>query len=59
MHAKCFKNDVEVSCENPLSETKAILKCAPYYANSNFSNKSVRYCTDGTWDLPLPKCEPG
>ncbi|XP_063918856.1 uncharacterized protein LOC135134166 [Zophobas morio] len=55
----CVYRDKEVeNCTEPLEGTIAKIRCAPFYEDLQLKRRPVHICNDGTWDQPLPQCEP-
>ena len=60
MQVTCVYRDKEVeNCTEPLEGTIAKIRCAPFYEDLQLKRRPVHICNDGTWDQPLPQCEPG
>uniref|UniRef100_A0A6P7F7W1 Modular serine protease-like n=1 Tax=Diabrotica virgifera virgifera TaxID=50390 RepID=A0A6P7F7W1_DIAVI len=47
----------EVKCEEATHGTSAKFECAPYYESAD-RGSPLRFCYDGSWNLPPPQCIP-
>ncbi|XP_063919441.1 uncharacterized protein LOC135134643 isoform X2 [Zophobas morio] len=59
MHVTCVYREKEIeNCTEPVEGTIAKFRCAPFYEDLQLKKRPVHICNDGTWDQPLPECEP-
>lgn len=56
---RCYDQDkTEVLCSSASDNTILQVECAAYYELSDRLGV-IRYCKNGNWNLPPPKCIPG